>query len=206
MSNIFEVPDLPYAYGALEGVISERIMRLHHDKHHQTYVNKLNASLQAHPELQQKSIEDLLSNLNELPDDIRTSVRNNGGGHYNHSLFWQWLTPDDNNDDPADGPLKEAIEHRYGSIEAFKYDFSAKASAIFGSGWVWLLPNLDITTTANQDSPIMNNQPAPILGLDVWEHAYYLDYENRRDEYCTQWWKVANWQRAEELYLNANKH
>ena len=198
---MFTVPELPYAYGALEGIISERIMRLHHDKHHQTYVNKLNAALQTHPELQTKTIEELLQNLNELPDDIRTAVRNNGGGHYNHSLFWQSMTPDDDNDDPSDGPLKEAIEKRYGSIEAFKYNFNTKATGIFGSGWVWLQPNLDIITTANQDSPIMDGQPAPILGLDVWEHAYYLDYEDRRDAYVNKWWKVANWEEAEKRFL-----
>ena len=198
---MFTVPELPYAYGALEGIISERIMHLHHDKHHQTYVNKLNAALQTHPELQTKTIEELLQNLNELPDDIRTAVRNNGGGHYNHSLFWQSMTPDDDNDDPSDGPLKEAIEKRYGSIEAFKYNFNTKATGIFGSGWVWLQPNLDIITTANQDSPIMDGQPAPILGLDVWEHAYYLDYENRRDAYVNKWWKVANWEEAEKRFL-----
>ena len=198
---MFTVPELPYAYGALEGIISERIMRLHHDKHHQTYVNKLNAALQTHPELQTKTIEELLQNLNELPDDIRTAVRNNGGGHYNHSLFWQSMTPDDDNDDPSDGPLKEAIEKRYGSIEAFKYNFNTKATGIFGSGWVWLQPNLDIITTANQDSPIMDGQPAPILGLDVWEHADYLDYENRRDAYVNKWWKVANWEEAEKRFL-----
>ena len=198
---MFTVPELPYAYGALEGIISERIMRLHHDKHHQTYVNKLNAALQTHPELQAKTIEELLQNLNELPDDIRTAVRNNGGGHYNHSLFWQSMTPDDDNDDPSDGPLKEAIEKRYGSIEAFKYNFNTKATGIFGSGWVWLQSNLDIITTANQDSPIMDGQPAPILGLDVWEHAYYLDYENRRDDYVNKWWKVANWEGAEKRFL-----
>ena len=198
---MFTVPELPYAYGALEGIISERIMRLHHDKHHQTYVNKLNAALQTHPELQTKTIEELLQNLNELPDDIRTAVRNNGGGHYNHSLFWQSMTPDDDNDDPSDGPLKEAIEKRYGSIEAFKYNFNTKATGIFGSGWVWLQPNLDIITTANQDSPIMDGQLAPILGLDVWEHAYYLDYEDRRDAYVNKWWKVANWEEAEKRFL-----
>ena len=198
---MFTVPELPYAYGALEGIISERIMRLHHDKHHQTYVNKLNAALQTHPELQAKTIEELLQNLNELPDDIRTAVRNNGGGHYNHSLFWQSMTPDDDNDDPSDGPLKEAIEKRYGSIEAFKYNFNTKATGVFGSGWVWLQPNLDIITTTNQDSPIMDGQPAPILGLDVWEHAYYLDYENRRDAYVNKWWKVANWEEAEKRFL-----
>ena len=198
---MFTVPELPYAYGALEGIISERIMHLHHDKHHQTYVNKLNAALQTHPELQTQTIEELLQNLNELPDDIRTAVRNNGGGHYNHSLFWQSMTPDDDNDDPSDGPLKEAIEKRYGSIEAFKYNFNTKATGIFGSGWVWLQPNLDIITTANQDSPIMDGQPAPILGLDVWEHAYYLDYETRRDAYVNKWWKVANWEEAEKRFL-----
>ena len=198
---MFTVPEVPYAYGALEGIISERIMHLHHDKHHQTYVNKLNAALQTHPELQTRTIEELLQNLNELPDDIRTAVRNNGGGHYNHSLFWQSMTPDDDNDDPSDGPLKEAIEKRYGSIEAFKYNFNTKATGIFGSGWVWLQPNLDIITTANQDSPIMDGQPAPILGLDVWEHAYYLDYENRRDAYVNKWWKVANWEEAEKRFL-----
>ena len=198
---MFTVPELPYVYGALEGIISERIMHLHHDKHHQTYVNKLNAALQTHPELQAKTIEELLQNLNELPDDIRTAVRNNGGGHYNHSLFWQSMTPDDDNDDPSDGPLKEAIEKRYGSIEAFKYNFNTKAAGVFGSGWVWLQPNLDIITTANQDSPIMDGQPAPILGLDVWEHAYYLDYENRRDAYVNKWWKVANWEEAEKRFL-----
>ena len=200
---MFTLPELPYAYGALEGVISERIMRLHHDKHHQTYVNKLNAALQSHPELQNKTIEELLQGLNELPDDIRIAVRNNGGGHYNHSLFWQWLTPDDANDNPNDGALKTAIEQRYGSVEAFKYNFAIKAAGVFGSGWVWLMPNLDIITTANQDSPLMDGQPAPILGLDVWEHAYYLDYENRRDDYITQWWRVVNWDEAEKRYAAA---
>ena len=200
---MFTLPELPYAYGALEGVISERIMRLHHDKHHQTYVNKLNAALRSHPELQNKTIEELLQGLNELPDDIRIAVRNNGGGHYNHSLFWQWLTPDDANDNPNDGALKTAIEQRYGSVEAFKYNFAIKAAGVFGSGWVWLMPNLDIITTANQDSPLMDGQPAPILGLDVWEHAYYLDYENRRDDYITQWWRVVNWDEAEKRYAAA---
>lgn len=200
---MFTLPELPYAYGAFEGVISERIMRLHHDKHHQTYVNKLNAALQSHPELQNKTIEELLQGLNELPDDIRTAVRNNGGGHYNHSLFWQWLTPDDANDNPNDGALKTAIEQRYGSMEAFKYNFAIKAAGVFGSGWVWLMPNLDIIATANQDSPLMDGQPAPILGLDVWEHAYYLDYENRRDDYITQWWRVVNWDEVEKRYAAA---
>lgn len=197
---MFTVPELPYAYGALEGIISERIMRLHHDKHHQAYVNKLNAALETHPELQNKTVEELLRGLDELPDDIRTAVRNNGGGHYNHSLFWQWLTPDDSNDDPNEGALKQAIEARYGSMESFKYNFATKAAGIFGSGWAWLTPTLDIVTTPNQDSPIMTGDAAPILGLDVWEHAYYLDYENRRDAYITQWWRVVNWDEVERRY------
>lgn len=195
---MFTLPALGYEYDALKDVISEEIMRLHHSKHHQTYVDKLNAALEKYPELAEKSIEELLTGLNEIPEDIRTAVRNHGGGHYNHSLFWKWMSPDGGGE--PTGALAEAITAKYGSFDAFKQEFSAKAVGLFGSGWVWLQPDLEIIAAPNQDSPLIDGKPAPILGLDVWEHAYYLDYKNKRDDYVAAWWNVVNWNFVAELY------
>lgn len=195
---MFSVPALPYDYDALEGVISAEIMALHHDKHHQTYVDKLNAALEDYPELKGKSVEALLRELHDIPEEIREAVCNNGGGHYNHCLFWLWLSP--NGGGEPEGALAEAITSRYGSFDAFKEEFNKKSLGLFGSGWVWLQPNMDIVTTHNQDSLLSEGGDEPILGLDVWEHAYYLDYKNRRDEYIQNWWKVANWKTAEARY------
>ena len=195
---MFSVPSLQYGYDALEGVISGDIMRLHHDKHHQGYVEKLNAAIGKHPELQSKSVEELLRGLHDIPEDIRTAVRNNGGGHYNHCLFWLWMSPDGGGE--PSGALKEAILQRYGSFDAFVEEFTTKALGLFGSGWVWLQPNMDIITTPNQDSLLSEGEAEPVLGLDVWEHAYYLDYKNHRDEYIKSWWKIVNWPVAEARY------
>lgn len=195
---MFSVPTLQYDYDALEGVISAEIMELHHDKHHQAYVDKLNAAIETHPELQSKSVEELLRELHQLPEDIRTAVRNNGGGHYNHCLFWLWMSP--NGGGQPEGALKEALIERYGSFEAFTEEFTAKALGLFGSGWVWLQPNMDIVTTPNQDSLLSEGGDEPVLGLDVWEHAYYLDYKNHRDDYIKSWWRIVNWPVAQERY------
>lgn len=195
---MFSVPALQYSCDALEGVISTEIMELHHDKHHQTYVDKLNAALESHPELQAKSVEELLRELHTLPKDIQPAIRNNGGGHYNHCLFWLWMSPDGGGQ--PDGPLFDAIVQRYGSFDAFTEEFTQKALGLFGSGWVWLQPNLDIVTTENQDSLLSDGGDEPVLGLDVWEHAYYLDYKNHRDEYIRSWWKIVNWPVAQERY------
>jgi len=195
---MFSVPALQYDYDAFEGIISAEIMRLHHDGHHQTYVDKLNAALESYPELKAKSVEELLRELHTLPEAIRTAVRNNGGGHYNHCLFWLWMSPDGGGQ--PDGPLYEALVQKYGSFQAFTDAFTAKALGLFGSGWVWLQPNMEIATTANQDSLLSEGEDEPLLGLDVWEHAYYLDYKNRRDTYITNWWKIVNWQVVEERY------
>lgn len=192
----YTLPTLGYDYDALSRSISPEIMRLHHDKHHQTYVDKLNAALegQSAPD----NLDDLLAGLDALPDDIRTSVRNNGGGHYNHSLFWQWMSPSGGGQ-PA-GDLRAALDEKYGDFQTFVDQFSAQAAGLFGSGWVWLQPDLSIVSLPNQDSPIMNGQPAPILGLDVWEHAYYLDYKNMRADYIKAWWDVVDWQAVAEHY------
>lgn len=195
---MFTVPALEYDYDALEGAISAEIMELHHNKHHQTYVDKLNQALEAYPELQSKTIEELLTGLDSLPSDIRTAIRNNGGGHYNHSLFWRWMSP--NGTGQPEGELLQAITKRYGSFDAFIEAFTEKATSLFGSGWVWLQPSLDIITTANQDSPLSKGLPEAILGLDVWEHAYYLDYKNHRDDYVKAWWGVVNWPVVQERY------
>jgi len=199
---MFTLPDLGYAYDALGENISADIMQLHHDKHHQTYVDKLNAALATHPELGGKSIVELISDLDVIPEDIRGAVRNHGGGHYNHSLFWKVMSPNGGGE-PA-GELGEALVARYGSYQAFKDEFTAKALAVFGSGWAWLQPDLSIVTTSNQDVPLMNGEPEPILGLDVWEHAYYLDYKNKRDDYVAAWWNVVNWDYVAERF-HANK-
>ena len=195
---MFKLPELPYSYSALDPVISEDIMRLHHSKHHQTYVEKLNKALQKANELQDRSLIDLLTNLDHLPESVRTSVRNNGGGHYNHSLFWQCMAPDAGG--KPTGRLAEAIVAKYGSVDEFEQKFSSTALGGFGSGWVWLMPNLEIIALPNQDTPMALGKGEPLMGLDVWEHAYYLDYKNKRDEYIKNWWQVVNWPFIESRY------
>jgi len=192
---MFTLPDLGYGYDALGKYISKDIMQLHHDKHHQTYVDKLNAAIDQAPELQGKSLEELLSNLESIPEAVRTAVRNQGGGHYNHSLFWQWMSPDGGGE--PSGELASALTVKYGSFQSFVDEFTTKALGVFGSGWVWLQPDMEIITTPNQDTPINSGLPAPLLGLDVWEHAYYLDYKNKRDDYVKAWWNVVDWQFVE---------
>ncbi|MDB5163328.1 MAG: sodA [Candidatus Saccharibacteria bacterium] len=199
---MFSVPALNYDYDALSDYISADIMQLHHDKHHQGYVDKLNAAVEKYPELQGRAVEELLVGLNSLPDDIRTTVRNNGGGHYNHCLFWVWMSPQGGGQ--PSGPLLEAILQRYETFETFQEEFAAKAISVFGSGWVWLQPNMDIITTPNQDSLLSSGEPAPLLGLDVWEHAYYLDYKNKRPEYIKAWWNVVNWPVVEARFDATN--
>jgi Fe-Mn family superoxide dismutase len=195
---MFTLPALGYDYDALGENISAEIMQLHHDKHHQTYVDKLNAALATHPELEQKTIEELLSNLGDLPEDIRGAVRNHGGGHYNHSLFWKVMSP--NGGGQPTGALLDGLVAKYGSFQSFQDEFTTKSLAVFGSGWAWLQPDLSIVITANQDVPLMNGQPEPIIGLDVWEHAYYLDYKNKRDDYVKAFWNVVDWNFAAERY------
>ena len=188
---MYTVPELDYSYDALEPHISTAVMQLHHDKHHQTYVTKLNAALEDHEALADRPVHDLLRDLDQLPEEIRTAVRNNGGGHYNHSLFWKVLSP--NGGGEPTGPLAEDLLAKYGSFDAFKEAFNAAALGLFGSGWVWLTPQLDIATSPNQDSPLLEGGDEPLMGLDVWEHAYYLDYKNKRDDYVTAWWNVVDW-------------
>lgn len=196
--NLFTLPDLPYEYGALGQYISADIMRLHHDKHHQTYVDKLNEAVSKAPSLEGKSLVSLLSGLADVPEEVQTAVRNNGGGHYNHSLFWQWMSPQGGGQ--PSGELADQLIRVHGSFEQFIDSFNEKALGIFGSGWVWLQPDMTIVTTANQDNPLMEGGDEPLLGLDVWEHAYYLDYQNRRVDYVKAWWDVVNWQFVEERY------
>ena len=192
----FTTPELSYAYDALAPAISEDIMQLHHDTHHVGYVKKLNDALAAanvelpEGESEEKTLETALRTLRDLPESVQAAVRNNGGGHYNHSLFWKWMTPggSDLSDD-----LRRALDGRYGSLDAFKEQFTAAALGLFGSGWVWLQPDMSIVTTQNQDSPLTDTGVAPILGLDVWEHAYYLDYNAARKDYVDAWWSVVNW-------------
>jgi superoxide dismutase, Fe-Mn family len=188
-----EVPPLPYDYNALEPHIDEQTMRIHHDKHHAAYVTNLNAALEKHPDLQKKSIEDLLKSINSVPEDIRMAVRNNGGGHANHTMFWEIMGPGKGGA-PA-GALGDAIKSSFGDFETFKKQMNDAGVKRFGSGWAWLIDaggKLVIESTANQDSPIMEGKK-PILGIDVWEHAYYLKYQNRRPDYLAAWWNVVNW-------------
>lgn len=192
----YRLPELPYDYDALAPAISEEIMRLHHQKHHQAYVDKLNAALEERG--QSQDLEQLLGSLSQLPEDIRQSVRDNGGGHFNHSLFWQVMSPSGGGQ--PSGELAEMLNQRYGSFESFVEQFNAKASGLFGSGWVWLMPDGEIATSPNQDNPIMDGQSVPVLGLDVWEHAYYLDYKNVRADYIEAWWSVVNWSEVERRY------
>lgn len=195
---MFTLPDLDYDYDALGKYISKDIMQLHHDKHHQTYVDKLNAALAPFPELANEQVGHLLRDLDTLPENVRGAVRNHGGGHYNHSLFWEWMSP--NGGGEPTGELAAAIIERYGSFQAFVDEFTTKSLAVFGSGWTWLQRNMDIITTPNQDSLLSQGLPAPLLGLDVWEHAYYLDYKNKRDDYIKAWWNVVNWDYVAERY------
>jgi Fe-Mn family superoxide dismutase len=195
---MYTLPELPYGYDQLGKYISGDIMKLHHDKHHQTYVDKLNAALDAAPALRERPLESLLTDLDSLPENVRMAIRNHGGGHYNHSLFWQWMSPDGGGE--PTGELAEKINERYGSFQGFVDEFTTKSLGVFGSGWAWLQPNMDIVTTPNQDSPIMQGLEAPILGLDVWEHAYYLDYKNKRDDYVKAWWNVVDWHTAAERF------
>ncbi|MBO8176815.1 superoxide dismutase SodA [Aeribacillus pallidus] len=199
----FELPQLPYAYDALEPHIDKETMNIHHTKHHQTYVTKLNDALAGHDEWLNKSVEEVISNLDQLPEAVRTAVRNNGGGHANHSLFWQILSP--NGGGEPTGELAEAINKKFGSFEKFKEEFAAAAAGRFGSGWAWLVVNdgeLEVTSTPNQDSPLMEGK-TPILGLDVWEHAYYLKYQNRRPDYINAFWNVVNWDEVAKRYAAA---
>ncbi len=200
----FTLPPLPYPYDALEPYIDARTMEIHYTKHHQGYVNNLNKALEGYPELQNKSIEELLRGINEIPEAIRTAVRNNGGGHANHSLFWTIMKP--NGGGEPTGELAEAIKATFGSFEAFKEKFSAEAAGRFGSGWAWLVMDengkLQVYSTPNQDSSYMQGH-TPILGLDVWEHAYYLKYQNRRAEYIQNWWNVVNWDQVAQYYKEA---
>jgi Fe-Mn family superoxide dismutase len=188
---MYSLPDLNYSYGALGNYISGAIMELHHSKHHQVYVDKLNSALELAPALKKRSLESLLSDLGSLPESVRETIRHHGGGHYNHSLFWQWMNP--NGGGEPTGELAEKIQLKYGSFQAFVDEFTIKSLNVFGSGWCWLQPDMEIITTRNQDTPIMQGKDAPVLGLDVWEHAYYLDYKNRRDDYVHAWWNLVDW-------------
>ena len=197
---MFTLPDLPYSYDALGKYISKDIMLLHHDKHHRTYVDKLNAAVESVPELKDRTLDSLIMDLDSVPESVRMAVKNNGGGHYNHSLFWQCMSPDGGGQ--PSGELASKIVEKYGSFQVFVDEFTTKSLAVFGSGWVWLQPNMDIVTTSNQDNPLMNGQEAPLLGLDVWEHAYYLDYKNKRDDYVKAWWNIVNWDFVAERLRN----
>lgn len=196
----FTLEPLPYDFGALEPYIDARTMEIHHDKHAAAYVNNLNAALEKAPDQQSKSLDDLLRNLDAVPESIRTAVRNNGGGHWNHMMFWQIMAPNAGGD--AKGKVADAINKSFGDFNTFKTQFSDAAAKRFGSGWAWLINdrgNLSITSTPNQDTPIMEGK-RPILGLDVWEHAYYLKYQNRRPEYISEWWNVVNWPEVERRF------
>ena len=199
---MYKLPALEYNYDAFGKYISKDIMELHHDKHHQTYVDKLNAVLDQAPELQGKPLVELLGNLDTVPEQIRTAVRNHGGGHYNHSLFWKFMSPDGGGQ--PSGELATALAAKYGDFQKFTDEFEAKALSVFGSGWAWLQPDLSIVTTPNQDSPVTSGGAAPLLGLDVWEHAYYLDYTYKRADYVKAWWNVVNWQYAGERFTGAD--
>lgn len=193
-TNPAQLPPLPYDYAALEPTIDAKTMQLHHDQHHAAYVKNLNAALDKYPQLRNKSVETLLRQLDQVPEDIRTTVRNNGGGHLNHTMFWQIMQPQGGGE--PTGPLAQEINQRFGSFANFRQQFNQAGQNQFGSGWAWLVRDrngeLQITSTPNQDNPIMNGL-YPILGNDVWEHAYYLQYQNRRGEYLDAWWQVVNW-------------
>ncbi|KJR68721.1 superoxide dismutase SodA [Bacillus velezensis] len=198
----YKLPELPYAYDALEPHIDKETMTIHHTKHHNTYVTNLNKAIEGSA-LAEKSVDELVADLNTVPEDIRTAVRNNGGGHANHSLFWTLLSP--NGGGEPTGELAEEIKSTFGSFDQFKEKFAAAAAGRFGSGWAWLVVNngkLEITSTPNQDSPLSEGK-TPVLGLDVWEHAYYLNYQNRRPDYISAFWNVVNWDEVARLYSEA---
>lgn len=199
----FELPQLPYAYDALEPHIDKETMNIHHTKHHNTYVTNLNNALEGNEELLSKSVEEVVANLDAVPEAVRTAVRNNGGGHANHSLFWEILSP--NGGGQPTGELADAITSKFGSFDSFKEEFAKAATTRFGSGWAWLAVNngeLEVTSTPNQDNPLSEGK-TPILGLDVWEHAYYLNYQNRRPEYINSFWNVVNWDEVSKRYSAA---
>lgn len=201
----FELPALPYAYDALEPVIDADTMRFHHDKHHATYVANLNKALEAHPELFERSVEFLIAHLNHLPEDIKGAVRNNGGGTYNHTLFWEMMAPEGQT--AFAGPVADKIKETFGSYEEFKKQFAAAAAGRFGSGWAWLVTDgdkLEILSTANQDNPLTEGK-RPLLCLDVWEHAYYLKYQNRRVDYINEWFRIINWDFVNEQYKKSQE-
>ncbi len=195
---MFTLPQLPYQYDALEPYIDAKTMEIHHTKHHQAYIDKLNAALESHPDLQQKTVEELLTDFESIPSDIQTAVRNHGGGHANHSLFWTLLSPETTQ---PSGELESALNDAFGSVDEFKQQFSQTAAGQFGSGWGWLVQDtngeLKVMATANQDSPLMEGF-TPLLGVDVWEHAYYLKYQNRRPDYLEAFWNVVNWAEVEK--------
>jgi Fe-Mn family superoxide dismutase len=196
----FTLPPLPYDFAALEPHIDAKTMEIHHGKHHQTYVNNLNAAIEKAPELANKSLDDLMRNVNTVPESVRTAVRNNGGGHWNHSMFWQIMAPKAGGE--PGGNLGNAIRSAFGDFAKFREQFSAAGVGRFGSGWAWLINNggkLSIASTPNQDNPLMEGQRA-VMGLDVWEHAYYLKYQNRRPDYITAWWNVVNWKEVEKRF------
>ena len=196
----FTLPPLPYDFAALEPHIDAKTMEIHHGKHHQTYVNNLNAAIEKAPELANKSLDDLMRGINKVPEAVRSAVRNNGGGHWNHSMFWQIMAPKAGGE--PGGNLGAAIKSAFGDFAKFREQFSAAGVGRFGSGWAWLINNggkLSITSTPNQDNPLMDGQKA-IMGLDVWEHAYYLKYQNRRPDYITAWWNVVNWKEVEKRF------
>ena len=205
----FQLPSLPYAYDALEPHIDARTMEIHHTKHHQAYVNNVNAALEGQADLQNKSIEDLVKGLSTVPENIRTAVRNNGGGHLNHSMFWLMMGP--NRGGEPSGDLAAAINSTFGSFASFKEQLAKAGVGRFGSGWAWLVVNggrLEVVSTANQDNPLMGKAIAgcegqPILGVDVWEHAYYLKYQNRRPDYIAAWWNVVNWDQVAQNFAAA---
>ena len=201
----FELPALPYAYDALDPVIDADTMRFHHDKHHATYVANLNKALEAHPELFERSVEFLIAHLNHLPEDIKGAVRNNGGGTYNHTLFWEMMAPEGQT--AFAGPVADKIKETFGSYEEFKKQFAAAAAGRFGSGWAWLVADgdkLEILSTANQDNPLTEGK-RPLLCLDVWEHAYYLKYQNRRVDYINEWFRIINWDFVNEQYKKSQE-
>lgn len=201
MANV--LPELPYGYDALEPHIDARTMEIHHSKHHNAYVANLNAALEKHPELADKSAEDLVKDLNSVPQDIRGAVRNNGGGHLNHTLFWVCMSPDGGG--APGGTLADSIKDAFGSFDAFKDEFSKAGATRFGSGWAWLCIDsgkLRVTSTPNQDNPVSEGL-TPVLGLDVWEHAYYLNYQNRRPDYIKSWWNIVDWEKVGENFSAA---
>ncbi len=200
----FELPKLAFDYNALEPYIDQKTMEIHHTKHHQTYINKLKAAVEKYPKLMEKPLDEVLNDLNSVPEDIRSAVQNNGGGHFNHTLFWTILAPEKESDRPH-GDLMDAIKRDFGSFEEFQETFATAAKTRFGSGWAWLIVDNDgklkVTSTPNQDVPF--DEGCPVLNLDVWEHAYYLNYQNRRPDYINAFWNVVNWKQVEAYYQEA---